>query len=139
MTLEGLEPAADQASDQRMQLKLRVQNPNNAPIDYNGLYVELLVQGKTFATGVTNQHGAVPGFGEQVFAVPMTVSVMSVVGQVMSFLGSSSSGSASAFPDKVTYEMRGKLGTLPFKAQGQMSMPGMPTSPGEATPVIDAH
>jgi LEA14-like dessication related protein len=132
VTVEGFEPAVQQAADQRLQLKLRVQNPNDTSLEYNGLYVELIVQGKTLASGVSSQGGALPAFGEQLFTVPMSVSVMSVVSGVMSLLHSSA-GAGHVSLDSITYEMRGKLGTVPFKAQGQMSMPGTPTPGAEST------
>ena len=47
VTLAGIEPAASGTSEDlesRMQLRLRVQNPNDAPIEYDGIYVELDVQ-----------------------------------------------------------------------------------------------
>jgi hypothetical protein len=134
VTVEGIE-SADQEADHRMQLKLRVQNPNTAPIEYAGVSVELLVQGKTFASGVSNQSGTVAGFSEQVVTVPISVSVLGVIGQVMSLLGGKSSAAGSNSLDNINYEMRGKLGTLPFKSQGQLSLPGMSTPPGESAPL----
>lgn len=124
--LEGIEPAAEQGAEQRTQLKLRVQNPNGDPIEYAGVYVELIVQGKTFASGVSDQSGTVPGFGEQLITVPITISVVSVIGQVMSALANSDADAGSKSLEKITYEMRGKLGTLRFKSQGQVSLPNTP-------------
>ena len=53
VTLVGVEPATgpSEGLEARMQLKLRVQNPNEAPIEYNGVYVELDVQNKSLASG----------------------------------------------------------------------------------------
>ena len=38
----------------RMLVKLRVQNPNSTALSYDGAYVKAEVQGKTFATGVSD-------------------------------------------------------------------------------------
>jgi hypothetical protein len=70
---------------------------------------------------VSDQSGTVPSFGETVIGVPVSVSVMGVVGQALGMLG-------GKLPDKVTYEMSGKLnsatsGTLRFKSQGELALP----------------
>src|SRR5262249_211858 len=81
VTLVGVEPSASEGLEARMQLKLRVQNPNDTPIEYNGIYVELDVMDQSFASGVSNQSGTVPAFGEAVIAVPVTISVLSMARQ----------------------------------------------------------
>jgi LEA14-like dessication related protein len=122
VTLVGVEPATGKSEglETRMQVKLRVQNPNDAAIDYNGVYLELDVQGKNLASGVSNQSGTVPAFGETVITVPVEISIWSMAGQAMGLLEGKSM-------DKVSYAMRGKLsggasGTVSFKSQGEVSL-----------------
>jgi LEA14-like dessication related protein len=123
VTLAGIEPAASGASEDleaRMQLRLRVQNPNGAPIEYNGVYVELDVQNKGLASGVSSQSGTVPAFGEAVIGVPVELSYLGVAGEAMSLLSGKSL-------ETVTYKMRGKLnsstsGALPFESQGELNL-----------------
>ena len=119
VTLVGVEPAASESLEARMQLKLRVQNPNNTAIDYNGVYVELDLQGKSFASGVSNESGTVPSFGEALINVPVSVSVLGIASHAMGMLGNSM--------DKIKYEMHGKLnspksGAVQFKSEGEMSL-----------------
>ena len=76
MTVAGIEPLQGEGIELRLLTKLRVQNPNDAPIDYRGVYVKIELQGKTFATGVTDATGTVPAFGESVIEVPVTASAM---------------------------------------------------------------
>jgi len=119
VTLVGVEPAASEGLEARLQVKLRVQNPNSTAIDYNGVYVELDLQGKSFASGVSNQSGTVPSFGEALIGVPVSVSVLGIARDAMGMLGSST--------DKIKYEMQGKLnsptsGALRFKSQGEVSL-----------------
>ena len=127
VTLVGVEPApAGEGLEMRMQLKLRIQNPNQAPIEYNGIYVELDVQNKSLASGVSNQSGTVPAFGETVATVPVAVSYLGMAGQAMGLL------SGKSF-DKVTYEMRGKLnssasGAVQFKSQGELNLADLMSS-----------
>ena len=123
VTLVGIEPAASGTSEDlesRMQLRLRVQNPNDAPIEYDGIYVELDVQNKSLGSGVSKQSGTVPAFGEGVIGVPVEVSYLGIAGEAMSLLTGKSL-------DKVTYKLRGKLnsptsGALPFESQGELNL-----------------
>jgi LEA14-like dessication related protein len=120
VTLVGVEPATSGGLEARMQLKLRVLNPNEAPIDYNGIYVELDLLDKSFASGVSNESGTVPAFGEAVVTVPVTISVLAIARQAMSLAGGKT-------VDKITYGMQGKLnspssGALRFKSQGELNV-----------------
>jgi LEA14-like dessication related protein len=121
VTVAGIESLPGEGMELRMLVKLRVQNPNQAPIDFSGVYVELDVQGKTFATGVSSESGTVPAFGETVIAVPVTVSVLRMVRQVVGVLDGQP-------VDKIRYEMSGKLSggvfnTHRFGTSGEFELP----------------
>jgi len=121
VTIVGVEPVPGEGLEARMQLKLRIQNPNSTAIDYNGIYVELDVLEKSFASGVSDASGSVPAFGEAVLSVPVTISVLGLVGQAAGMLGGKSI-------DNIKYEMRGKLnsptsGALRFKSEGELKLP----------------
>jgi LEA14-like dessication related protein len=121
VTVAGIEPLQGEGMEIRMLVKLRVQNPNDAEINYTGAAVNLDVQGKTFASGVSDTAGTVPRFGEAVVAVPVSISVLRMVRQVM--------GMADGKPmDKVQYEMSGKLQTgsasaVRFSTSGVLELP----------------
>src|SRR6185436_3326675 len=70
VSVAGIESISSEDLEARMMVKLRVQNPNDAPVEYDGVYVKLDVMGKTLATGVSDERGAVPRFGESVIEVP---------------------------------------------------------------------
>jgi len=134
VTVAGVEPMQGEGMELRMLVKLRVQNPNDTQVDYDGAYVKLTVQDKTFATGVSDARGTVPRFGEAVVAVPVTVSMLNVVRQ---FIGAMDDKAAP--PDKVRYSLEGKLhGTgfsaLRFKSQGEFTLPGTPQVADSAPP-----
>ena len=121
VTVLGVEPLESQGMELRMLMKLRVQNPNDAPVDYNGVALEVNVQGKTFATGVSDTSGSVPRFGETVITVPVTVSAFHMLGEAFTMLEGGSSG-------KITYEMKGKLNgsgfsSTHFRSQGELALP----------------
>ena len=85
VAVAGIEPIQEKGEglELRMLVKLRVQNPNSSPVSYDGAYVKVEVQDKTFATGVSNAGGSIPRFSESVVEVPVTVSMLRFVRQVM--------------------------------------------------------
>jgi LEA14-like dessication related protein len=122
VTVVGIEPLEGQGLELRMLVKLRVQNPNDAPLDYNGAALEMKIRGKTFATGVSDAVGSVPRFGEAVIRVPVTISALGMVGQAVDMFRHGVSG-------PITYEMTGKLNgsgfnSTRFQTQGEFSLPG---------------
>jgi LEA14-like dessication related protein len=122
VNVAGIEPLQGEGMELRLLVKLRVQNPNDAPVEYNGASLNLEVMGRSFATGVSDQAGTVPRFGEAVVAVPVTVSMMRMARQVLGMLDGKP-------VDKITYEMSGKLngaslfGTQRFTASGEFELP----------------
>lgn len=125
VTLAGVEPLQGQGLEMRMNVKLRVQNPNDEPVEYNGVALSMDVQGKTFATGVSDATGAIPRFGEAVITVPMTISAFRMVRQAMDMM-------SGAGVHKIEYEMKGKLSgagssATRFKNKGQFDLPTTPT------------
>jgi LEA14-like dessication related protein len=130
VTVAGIEPLQGEGLELRLLVKLRIQNPNDAPVEYDGVALDLDVQGKSFASGVSDATGAVPRFGESVIAVPVTVSMLRMVRQVM--------GMVDGQPvDKITYSLSGKLSGTPFntqrfKTQGDFTLPKSPPPAGSS-------
>lgn len=121
VNVAGIEPLAGQGMEMRFNLKLRVQNPNDTPIDYSGVSVELELNGKLFASGVSDQAGTVPRFGETVLGVPLTVPAFAAVRQAFAFADSAQTGT-------LPYVLRGHLaggitGGTRFIDQGTLSLP----------------
>jgi LEA14-like dessication related protein len=107
----------------RMLVKLRVQNPNDMPVEFSGVYVKMDVMNRTFATGVSDAHGVIPRYGETVIGVPVTVSMLRVGLGALTLLN-------GAPIERITYHMEGKLegpafGSTRFQASGDFAMPGM--------------
>jgi len=128
VTVAGIEPLQGQGMEMRLTVKLRVQNPNDTPVDYNGVAVQMDVQGKTFATGVIDAAGAVPRFGETVIAVPVTISAFRMARQALGVMSGGGIG-------KITYELTGKLhgsgfSTVRFQNKGDFELPTGMTGAG---------
>ena len=124
VTVAGIEPMPQKGEglELRMLVKLRVQNPNSTAFSYDGAYVKVEVQDKTFATGVSNAGGTIAGFSEAVVEVPVTMSMFRMVRNVMALKG-------DAPADQIHYSMSGKLGSHRFSAGGEFSM--KPPAPAE--------
>jgi LEA14-like dessication related protein len=122
VNVAGIEPLEGQGLEMRFAVKLRVQNPNDAPIDFDGVALDLDVNGRAFASGVSDQRGSVPRFGETLVTVPVTVSALSVARQALGF----ASGDAVS---RVSYVVRGRLagglfGGARFSGDGVIDFPG---------------
>ena len=119
--LVGLEPATGQGMEARFTVKLRVQNPNDQAIDYNGIALDLSVNGQPLASGVSDASGQVPRFGEKVISVPVSISAFSAFRQAW---GLSGGPPRQGMP----YEINGKLagglfGTVRFNDKGVLNWP----------------
>lgn len=117
----GLEPLPSQDLEVRFAIKLRVQNPNETAIDYNGIALDLEVNGHSLASGVSDQHGSIPRFSETIVSVPVSISAFSVLRQTLGL-------SQTQTLDNLPYVLRGKLagglfGTMRFVDSGQLSLP----------------
>src|SRR5262245_28814959 len=76
VTVADIESLPGEGLEVRMLVKLRVQNPNDSAVDFDGVYVKVEVLDNTLATGVSDQRGTVPRYGETIVGVPMTVSTL---------------------------------------------------------------
>lgn len=116
----GIEPLPSQELEMRFAIKLRLQNPNETPIDYNGVALDLEVNGRPLASGVSDQQGHIGRYAEDILVIPVNVSAFSVLRQT---LGLSQTQSL----DNLPYVLRGKLagglfGTQRFIERGQISL-----------------
>lgn len=116
----GLDPLPGEGMEMRLAVKLRVQNPNDTALDFDGVALTLEVRGSTFASGVSEVRGSVPRFGETVITVPVSISALAAVRQVFSL--------ATAEQPKLDYVLRGHLsgtlfGGMSFESKGQIDLP----------------
>jgi len=119
--MAGVEPLQGQELELRMLVKLRIQNPNDLPVDFNGVFVQMDVQGKRFATGVSDASGSIPRYGDTIVSVPVSVSTFQIVRQAIGIMTNEHHG-------KLTYELTGKLAGPSincggFKSKGEFTLP----------------
>ena len=119
--IAGVEPLQGEGLELRMLVKLRIQNPNDLPLDYNGVSVQMDMQGKLLATGVSDAVGSVPRFGEAIVGVPVSISVFRIADQAIGIM-------ANEYHGKLAYEMTGKLAgpafnSVHFESNGELTLP----------------
>ena len=120
VSVVGMEPMAGQGMEGRFLVKRRVQNPNDRPIEFDGVSLELDVRGSRLATGVSDQTGTVPRFGESIVQVPVSVPVSALVRQALGF--------ATGDRSRADYRLRGRLagsgfGGVSFSSTGELTLP----------------
>ncbi|HEX5355060.1 MAG TPA: LEA type 2 family protein [Aquabacterium sp.] len=125
VTVVGLDPLPGELMEARLALKLRVQNPTESTVDYDGISVELDLRGSSFASGVSSEKGSIPRFGEALIAVPVSVSAFAVLRQVAGL----ASGNGINANTRIEYALRGRLassglgGGVRFASNGEMELP----------------
>jgi len=127
VNLAGLDSLPGEGMELRFLARIRVQNPNDVSITYNGLSAELDLNGRSFASGVSPASGEITRFGESVLELPLTVPATAIVRQVLGLM----TGDRS----KATYRVRGFLSTgtfgrASFDPTGEIELPKLPP-PGD--------
>lgn len=122
----GIDPLPGQDLELRMAVKIRVQNPNETPVDFDGIALNLEVNDQPLAAGVSDQRGHIGRYEETVIVVPVSISAFSVLRQAY---GLGRTQSLQGLP----YVLRGKLaggplGTVRFVDKGKLDLP----QPGSA-------
>jgi LEA14-like dessication related protein len=121
VSFAGVEALSGEGMELRFTVKLRVQNPADAPLEIDGLSLNLAVRGMDFASGVSPVKTTVPRFGETVLSVPVTVPATALLRQAWAMTGNRE-------VRKIEFELSGRLGAGPFggsrfASQGELDWP----------------
>jgi hypothetical protein len=119
----GIEPLPGEGLELRLAVRVRIQNPNDAAIDYSGAALDLQLNGRKLASGVSDAMGTVPRYGEAVLEIPVTVSALNMARQVLGFVNQNQQDQRN-----VSYVVKGKLeggvfGTRRFTDEGTFELP----------------
>lgn len=71
--------------EQVFDLELRIQNPNNTPLEVNGLAFDLELNGKRFASGVSNQSLVIDRLSSDVIHVEAITTLVGFLRQVAEY------------------------------------------------------
>jgi LEA14-like dessication related protein len=103
--------------EQRYLLRVRLQNPSERELKLEGFVYDLVLNGRQFARGVSDQTVLVPRFGEQVIDLPAVGSTGGALRQILD-LGSRT---------QIDYRLTGRAsqggGRLRLEGQGYIPIP----------------
>lgn len=134
LSLVGLELTEATLFEQRLRVRLRVQNPNDITLPIKGIHVDFELGGEHFAQGVTARAFDVPAFGEAEFDMMVTANAATAILRIVN------AGKDRERPrESIDYRISGKLSTslgllrsVPFEETG--SIPLRELSGGSARP-----
>ena len=138
----GIEPLQGEGLELRLAVRVRIQNPNDSDIEYSGAALNLDLNGRKLASGVSSAVGPVARYGKAVLEMSLSISALSMARQVLGFVNNNAQDQRA-----VKYTVRGKLeggvfGTRRFTDDGTFELPadrvpagGAPTGGAPATPL----
>ncbi len=104
--------------EQRLEVRLKVRNPNSIELPVNGLDVEIELADEPFAHGVSARQFVVPARGEAEFDMNVTANAATAL---LKIAGSDRKG------ESIRYRLKGKLSTkigmlrtIPFNEKGTL-------------------
>jgi LEA14-like dessication related protein len=108
--------------EQRLKVRLHVENPNNRPLPVKGLEYTLVVGGQQLARGVSAASFIVPAMGESEFDTNVTTNL---AGTLLKLLGRG----PDALGQSVEYHLTGKVSlsaglvrSIPFDERGSVRL-----------------
>jgi len=121
ITFVGIRAIEASLFEQKLEVRLRVQNPNTIELPVNGLDVDVELAGEPFATGVSAREFIVPAHGEAEFDMIVTANAASALFKI--------AGGDRKSREEVGYRLRGKLSTrvgllrsIPFEESGTLPL-----------------
>jgi LEA14-like dessication related protein len=119
VTIADITPLEMTVLEQRYAVKVRLMNPNDAEIAFDGVTFDLEINGKPFAKGVSNQGGVVPRFGEVLIDLQVVSGLQHILQQIVEL----QKGDRAGVSYRVTGRLHspGVLGSIPFQSGGELN------------------
>lgn len=121
VTIADLKPIEIGVLEQRYAMKVRLLNPNDAEIAFNGVVFDLEINGVPFAKGVTDQASVVPRFGEALIDVQLVSGLQNILRQINELIKGERTN--------LSYRIKGRLhhtgafGFVNFDSSGEIALP----------------
>jgi len=116
----GLRAIEASVFEQRLEVRMKVRNPNDLELPVNGLDVDIEIAGEPFARGVSAREFVVPSRGEAEFDMIVTANAATALLKI---------AGADRKTDVIEYRIKGKLSTrvgllrtVPFEETGTLPL-----------------
>jgi LEA14-like dessication related protein len=116
--LVNVMPASSSLFEQRLDLTLRVTNPNPFALSWTGYKVNSKLNDMNLLSAVSSENGRVEALGETLIKVEASASTFDLLRQIMTFQGGQT---------KLTYALEGvfyrsgvQAGGIPFSSEGEL-------------------
>lgn len=119
VTLVGLEPLAGNGFEQRFEIALRITNPNERPIEGEGLDLTLELNGQRLARALSSEPFTIPRLGDDVVRLTGSTNLLTLFRQAVTLPRSG----------RLDYELHGRVlladsaGWLRFSREGSLVPP----------------
>jgi LEA14-like dessication related protein len=121
ITFVGIRAVEASLFEQKLEVRLRVRNPNTMALPVNGLDVAMELAGEPFATGVTAREFVVPAHGEAEFDMIVTANAATALLKI--------AGGDRQSREEIGYRLKGRLSTklgllrsIPFEESGSLPL-----------------
>ncbi|HXZ45096.1 MAG TPA: LEA type 2 family protein [archaeon] len=120
VTIADITPLDMGLLEQRYAVKVRLLNPNDVEIAFDGVVFDLEINDKPFAKGVSDHGGTIPRFGEAVIDIRVVTGLQNILRQIVEFQKEDRTG--------FSYHIKGRLHssmglTIPFDTKGEFVLP----------------
>lgn len=128
VTMVDVRPLESTLMEQRYLIKLRVQNRSRQALTIDGLSFDLELNGRAFASGVSNERFTAPGFGEGLVEVKVSSTLFGMIRQIQTL----QSRETKPFEYRISGSLHSpdSLFSLPFDEQGEIDL-GLPAGAGD--------
>lgn len=124
LSILGVEIVKGDLFEQRLRVRVRVQNPNDRELAVKGLTYTIEVGGEEFGRGMSGSSFVVPRRGEAEFDMMLTANLAGTLVRL-----ASRAQQSGARPDALDYRIVGKvslasgvLRSIPFEDKGQLKL-----------------
>lgn len=116
--MAGVRPLNVSLTKQRLEFKLRVENPNPYDLPLRSLDFVANVAGEKFATGRSDEHVTIPAEGEAIVAVEVITGIDRLIGRMRSMIddrtleldyGVTGSVKLANWPKRIPFDVEGVL------------------------------
>jgi LEA14-like dessication related protein len=122
LSIVSVEVVKSEMFEQRLKVRMRVQNPNDRALPVKGLVYDMEVAGEQFAHGISANAFTVPAFGEAEFDMNVTANL---AGALFKLIGSRDALNGEAIGYRIAGKVAlasGMLRTIPFQETGTFKL-----------------